>query len=69
MGKYYVKVSGMRGPEVPHRTLDEAYIEARRLFVLHEQTRRVYVLEAIGSLNPENILIKDGVPSRQTAAG
>ena len=53
MGKYYCKVSGRAGPKVPHKTLAEAYIEARRLFDQNGRTRRVYVLEAIGTIEPE----------------
>jgi len=53
MDQWYCKVSGEAGPRVPHKTLAKAYTEARRLFDLHGRTRRVYVLEVIGTIEPE----------------
>ena len=53
MEKYYLKVSGQRGCLVPHKTLAEAYVEAQRLFELHGKAKRVYVLQPIGTLEPE----------------
>jgi hypothetical protein len=53
MERYYVKVSGEQGPTVPHKTLAKAYAEAKRLFDLKNGQRRVYVLQAIGTLEPQ----------------
>lgn len=53
MERYYVKVSGATGAAVPHDTLAKAYIEARRLFDLRGRSRRVYVLQAVGTIEPE----------------
>ena len=53
MDRYYVKVSGATGSLVPHDTLAKAYIEARRLFDLRGRSRRVYVLQVVGALDPE----------------
>ena len=61
--RYYVKVSGMRGPQAHHNTLTQAYTEARRLYDLNGRTRRVYVLQAVGAIEPE----LEGAESRTTA--
>jgi hypothetical protein len=53
MERYYIKVSGKRGPAIAHHTLEEAYTEARRLFDLRSGSRRVYVLQVIGTLEPK----------------
>lgn len=53
MERYYLKVQGMPGPSVAHDTLADAYKEARRLFNLNLGKRRVYVLQAIGTIEPE----------------
>jgi hypothetical protein len=55
MERYYVKVSGATGSVVPHDTLAAAYSEAQRLFGIHGKARRVYVLQAIGALEPEAV--------------
>ncbi len=52
MDQWYCKVSGSIGAKVPHDSLASAYIEARRLFDLNGQARRVYVLEVIGTIEP-----------------
>jgi hypothetical protein len=51
--RYYIKVAGGEGSRVPHDTLAAAYTEARRLFDLVGRNRRVYVLQVIGTLEPE----------------
>ena len=61
--QYYVKVEGTRGPKYEHATLASAYTEARRLFDQCGQKRRVFVLQAIGVIDPE----VDGARSRTTA--
>lgn len=53
MERYYLKVKGMAGSVVAHDTLADAYKEARRLFDLNEQSRCVYVLQVIGTIEPE----------------
>ena len=53
MERYYVKVKGAPGPQVGHDTLADAYAEARRLFELIGKDRRVYVLQVIGTIDPE----------------
>ena len=63
MERYYLKVKGMQGPTVAHDTLAEAYTEARRLFEKFGQSRRVYVLQAIGTIEPEKKVAR----SRKTA--
>jgi len=70
MERYYVKIKGTTGANVAHDTLAEAYIEARRLFELVEQSRRVYVLQVIGTLEPteKEPMSKARVRSRITAA-
>ncbi len=68
MERWYLKVSGETGPKVPHKSLAKAYTEARRLFDLYGRTRRVYVLEVIGTIEPEVAEVKPGkVRPRQTA--
>ena len=52
MERYYLKVQGQQGPVVAHDTLEEAYIEARRLSGLLAGMRRVYVLQVIGTIEP-----------------
>ena len=69
MERYYVKVKGSLGAQMPHDTLADAYAEARRLFELIGQSRRVYVLQVIGTIDPpEEPKPKKG-PSRLTAVG
>ena len=51
--RYYVKVRGSIGCRQPHFSLAEAYAEARRLFDLNGRVRRVYVLQAVGTIEPE----------------
>ena len=69
MEKYYVKVSGEQGPKVPHKTLAEAYTEARRLFEITGQSRRVYVLQVIGTIEPEKVAhpINEQKPNNKAA--
>jgi hypothetical protein len=52
--RYYVKVKGAEGSRCAHDTLAEAYTEARRLFDLIGRNRRVYVLQVIGTVEPED---------------
>lgn len=52
-GHYYLKVSGQRGPAVAHKTIAEAYTEARRLYELHNGQIRVRVLQQIGTIEPK----------------
>lgn len=54
LSRYYVKVQGMDGSKKAHFDLAETYSEARRLFDLNGQTRRVYVLECIGTIEPKD---------------
>jgi len=69
MERYYLKVSGMEGSRIPHKTLADAYTEARRLFDLARQKRRVYVLQVIGTIDPEEKPKKTRDSSRITATG
>lgn len=52
MERYYIVVEGERGPAVAHDTLVKVYTEARRLYEQYSCTRRVFVLQAIGTLEP-----------------
>jgi hypothetical protein len=63
--RYYIKVKGMAGSVVAHDTLEDAYTEARRLFDLNGRARRVYVLQAIGALEPD---ISPETPERSYSA-
>ena len=49
--QFYCIVEGSRGPKVPHESLAAAFVEARRL--AQSGQRRVFVLERIGTVEPE----------------
>jgi hypothetical protein len=51
---YFCWVKNSAEPRVPHKTLAEAYTEARRLLGLQPEGRRVYVLESIGMLEGDD---------------
>jgi hypothetical protein len=52
--RYYVLVESTMGCQVPHRTLAEAYAEAKRLHDLSLGLARIYVLQTIGVLDTKN---------------